>query len=87
MRKKPPPRKKRARRKDAADDLVGIAKQGGGYRLPAFALDVWFVARLIPGERRAGFRAWVLLEDGGRIRSRSLETWDDFYRRYCGAGC
>lgn len=85
--KKPPPRKRRAHRKAAADDLVGIRREGGGYRLPAFPLEAWFVARSIPGERRAGFRATVLEEDGGRLVSRSLEVWDERFSRYCGAAC
>lgn len=47
---------------------------------PGFRLDAWFVARGVPGYRRAGFRAWCGLE--GIDGERPLREWDEHFSRF-----
>ena len=68
----------RRRRKDAATDLIGGTELAGGlWTMPPVTIDAFLVMRMVAAEHRAGFRAWVALEDpkGGR-RSRSIQEWD-----------
>ena len=74
--------KRRRNRKQAADCQAGVREvAGGGWALPAFGLEAWFVARAVPGEHRPGFRAWIAGHPE-RPKARALADWDRLYGRY-----
>lgn len=50
------------------------------WRAPAFSLEAWFIARGVPGFRRAGFRAWC--EGEGIQGDRSPHEWDQHFSRF-----